>query len=101
MEHHLNLTSRLNVYVGASREERYEADCRETGSHTSESAGNRMTRTEASDRADRSAGGHGDFRGLACITCFVLILFDGSFAILDLLFAGAREPIYNSRYFYN
>jgi len=28
-------------------------------------------------------------------------LFDGSFAILDLLFAGAREPIYNSRYFYN
>jgi hypothetical protein len=96
LEYHLNLTSRLNVYIGTPRKEGYQPNRGKPGSDAAKSARERMSGSETGDRAYGSAGWNSYFCGLSSITRFVLILFDSSFAVPDFLLAGAGEAVHNA-----
>ena len=43
LEHHLNLTTRFDIYVGSPREQRYEPDRSQTRANSAKPAGQRMS----------------------------------------------------------
>lgn len=101
LEDHLYLTTCLDAYVCAAREERDKSDCGKAGSHAAESACYGVPGAKARDGADGASGWDGYLRCLPCITRFVFILFNGSFAVLHLLLAGTGKAVDDSGNFYD